>query len=118
MYPRMASADILGWRGECIVAICRESKVTTTERVDEVRALERSGGLFRRVGIQEGAARKQANGLRYGGLEQATEMRVCAAVGGQSLAKGEESRQPSAVVSAFVISSRSNAAYLFVKHRS
>jgi hypothetical protein len=70
--------------------------VTFAERVDEVRGLERGGGLPGRVVlVQERAAREEADRLRDGGLEEAAELRMCRAVGGQDLTEGEERRNAS-----------------------
>lgn len=48
--------------------------------------------------MEERTARQEANGLRYGGLEEAAILRVSTAVSRQSLAECEESREPSAVL--------------------
>jgi hypothetical protein len=88
----MPPALILGGRGKRIIAICREGKVAAAERIDQVWALEGRGWLLGRLVVQERTARQQTDGLRDRGLEQTAELRMRAAMRGQSLAKCEESR--------------------------
>jgi hypothetical protein len=65
--------------------------VAFAERIDEVRGLERGGGLPGRVVlVQERAAREEADRLRNSRLEEAAKLRMCRTVGGQDLAEGEE----------------------------
>lgn len=74
--------------------------MAAAERIDNVWTLEGRRGLLRRVGTEEGAARQKANGLRHGGLEETTELRMRAAMSGQGLTEGEEGGQSPANMSA------------------
>lgn len=83
VYPRMSSAGVLRGRRERVFAVRRKREVTAAERVDEVWALQRGGGLLWRIaGSKERAARQETDRLRYCRLEEAAELRMCAAMGG------------------------------------
>jgi hypothetical protein len=68
----MAPAQVGRGCRKRVVAVGREGKMTAGERIREIGADKRficlSRGL---ICVNEGTAREETNGLRYGGLEEA-----------------------------------------------
>jgi hypothetical protein len=89
----MPPAEVRRGSGERIVAVCGECEMSLTEGIDEVGTLERRCGLLGSIVFSsEGATREEANCLGYGGLKEATELRMRRTVCRKNLAEREKGR--------------------------